>query len=110
MQKKFKNHYDRTGKPFAFIDGTILHLTRKVKQIKRTYEQIYVDQYEQQCQQRFQKFYSRKLVKTTMGRKLKADEANVSNNSFDEGFADELKMWLKTNRNKTVGNLIKQWS
>jgi hAT family C-terminal dimerisation region len=110
MWQKFRKYYDRTGKPFAFIDGTILHPARKVKWIKKTYGQPYAVEYVQQCRQRFERSYSGEPMRTPSGRKRKADEANISDNSSDEGFADELEMWLKTNRDKTVTNPIKWWS
>ena len=55
---KLRKYYDKTAKPFAYVDATLLHPALKKKFMKKAgYEADLIEKYVRQTESRFKKEY-----------------------------------------------------
>src|SRR5579859_4019065 len=110
--KKLRKYYDKSAKPYVYVDATILHPARKNRFFKTAgYSMELIDEYTKASQSRYQKNYSpptRVQTRKPLTRGKRRLHASDSDSSDGEDY-NEFTDYLTKKRDKSVTDSLSWW-
>ena len=115
MWTKLRKYYDKTDKPFAYVDATLLHPGLKKKFMKKAgYSVDTIETYVKNAEMRFQNEYdvtqcvSRGRRPTIRGSKCQRPSTSDSESSDGMEYND-LSSYMQIKRDSTITNALEWW-
>jgi hAT family C-terminal dimerisation region len=114
MWAKLRKYYDKTGKPFAYIDATLLHPDLKKKFMRKAgYSANLIENYVKQAETRFQNEYDstqcapRNRRPTQRGKRRRPSTSD--SDSSDGMEYNEFSSYMQIKRDPTITNELEWW-
>src|SRR5579859_2224430 len=110
--KKLRKYYDKSAKPFAYIDATILHPALKNRFFKSAgYSMDLIDEYTNASQLRFQKQYDppNRVTRRPLPRGKRRRPAESDSESSEGADYNEFTDYIAKRRDKSVTNMLSWW-
>ena len=114
MWTKLRKYYDKTAKPFAYVDATILHPALKKKFMKKAgYGTDLIEEYVRGTESRFQRHYdtSRRIVppRRPLQRGKRRRPSSSDSDSSDGMEYSELTSYMGLKRDPSVTDALSWW-
>lgn len=114
MWSKLRDYYDKSGKPFAVVDATLLHPALKVSFMKKCgYDDKIIENYKTEAQNRFNEYYDVGYVRKQPTRNINSTRNNKrlhsDTDSSDDEAPNEFSQYLALKREKAVKDPLKWW-
>src|SRR5579859_6399106 len=110
--KKLKKYYDKSAKPFAYVDATILHPALKNRFFKSaSYNTDLIEEYTKSAQLRFQKQYDppTRTARRPLPRGKRRRPAGSDSESSDGADYNEFTDYIAKKRDKSVTDTLSWW-
>jgi hypothetical protein len=118
MWTKLRTYYDKTDKPYAYVDATLLHPALKKKFMKKSgYDNETIERYVKEAETRYQKSYDppdptqqppRTHVPTQRGKRRRPVDTSGSDSS-DGMECNEFSSYMTIRRDGTATDPLKWW-
>lgn len=109
---KLRKYYDKSSKPFAYVDATILHPALKNRFFKTAgYDATIIDGYTKASQARFQKEYDppSRVTRRPLARGKRRRPADSDSDSSDGVEYNEFNDYISRKRDKSVTDTLSWW-
>jgi hAT family C-terminal dimerisation region len=119
MWTKLRTYYDKTSKPFAYVDATLLHPALKTRFMKRAgYGDEMIQQYIKEAEARYQQYYdppdlsrqrsqSRPATHQSKRRRTQVDSSDSDSSNGKE--YNEFSSYMQMKRDSTVKDELPWW-
>jgi hypothetical protein len=111
MWAKLRKHYTKTDNPSAYVDATILHPAKKLHPFRKDgFDAGSAEKYKSEFQERFEKDYNVIAPEPQPPATLKRRIGELDSSSEEEEESpDELELYLKTKRDKSIIDQLPYW-
>lgn len=111
MWEKLGDYYSKTGRPFAFIDATLLHPALKVSFMRKAnYEADVIESYKRDGEKRFYEGYEGTQPPQPSLQRGKRPRPTWDSDSSDDEQFNEFTNYIDSKRDKSVKDPLQWWS
>ena len=112
MWAKLRKYYDRTDRPFAYVDATLLHPGLKVRSMEKSgYSAELIEKYVKEAEARYIKFYDSPSHQAKMAnRGKKRGRPNSDTDSSSDGDENDFTSYMARRREKGIQDPLPWWA